>query len=75
MAQWQRQRDQDVEQDRDFKLVTEAVADLGGLFRPVRLPQRDVLQAGLPGFQRPGPRRGHPQQQEESEADQGEDRQ
>ena len=52
MAQRQRQRDQDIEQQRQLELVGEAVADLGGAGGPVLLSQRDVPDLGLPTDQR-----------------------
>ena len=74
-AQRQRQRDQEVEQEGYFELIAEAIADLGDAGRIFRLPRRDVLQAGFPGFHRLCAGRHHPQQQEESESDRHEDRQ
>ena len=44
MAQRQRQRDQDVEQHGYFELVAEAIADLGGAGRLVRLPSAMSLR-------------------------------
>ena len=52
MAQRQRQRDQDVEQQGYFELVAEAIADLGRAGRLFRLARRDVLEAGFPGLHR-----------------------
>ena len=75
MAQRQRQRDQDVEQHRQFELVAEAIADLGGADRPVRLSERDILDPGLAADQRISAGADHPEQQRESEPDQDEDRQ
>src|SRR5947209_5469358 len=74
-AQRQRNRDQDVEQDGDFELVGETIANLRRALRPVRLPQRDILQLGLAAGHRAGALAGHPQQQEECEPDLDEDRQ
>ena len=75
MAQRQRQRDQEVEQQWDLELVLEAVADLGDALRPVLLLQCDVLDAGFPAGERTAARRGHPQQKSEDEPDLDEDRQ
>lgn len=68
MTQRQRQRDQDIEQDRHFELVSEAIADLGQVLGPVRLAKRDILGTDLPGRKR-ACARGHPQQQKQGRPD------
>src|SRR6185312_7854437 len=75
MAQRQRNGDQDIIQQRHLKLVAEAVADLSGARRPIRLTQRDVADPGLAADERTPARPGHPQQQRESEAHENENRQ
>ena len=75
MAQGQRQRDQGVEQHRQFELVAVAIGDLGGALRPIRLAERNVADLGLARDQRiPAPEH-HAEQEREGEADLHEDRQ
>ena len=48
MAKRQCQRDQRIEQHRQFELIAIAVADLGGADRPVRLAKRDIANLVSP---------------------------
>ena len=74
MAQRQRDRDQDVKQNRQFELVLEAIADLGGADRPVRLSEHDIPDLGLPTTSAPRRAPAIHSKQRESEPDQDEDR-
>jgi hypothetical protein len=71
----QRQRDEGIEQQRQYELVLETIADLRRPDGPIRLSQHDVPDLGLPADKSVPARRAHPHQQRESEGDLNEDRQ